>query len=357
MKKKNNTDNYNHPIIVFDIGGTWFRSGIYGEKNTLIKVSKKQAKNFKNTKYKSIKELQYKLIIFIKKEIYKFKKLFPHKKFKRVAISMGAALNSHNGFIYNSGPLWGPECKPFDMKSELKKAFPKYSFTIINDVSAAIMREAKQKKINKCSKILLITISTGIACRILDVRNNVIPVDKNFGLQGEIGHIPIEFYYEHKKINNLCDCGGINHLNAFCSGRGLIQLLKYISNKFYKNKSLFGLNDEELFNNFVNLIKNKNKQANQILDAIILPITNILLIAFNLDPLIDRVILTGGVVHALNPYYINNLLKQLRKKGMYQISNKDFEFFKKRIFIGEEDDNSGLIGAAQFVKNENISQL
>lgn len=322
----------NKNVIVFDIGGTWFRSGIYTNKGKLISVSKKPAINYMNTKYKTIQELQVKLITYIEEEVT-FLKEGSLRGLSHIAISMGAALNSHTGYIHNSGPLWGPNCLPFDLHTKLTQTFPGMHISIINDVSAALLREVAQMKNTTLSKIMLITISTGIACRVFETERKTIPVDKTYGLQGEIGHLPILFTHNDNVITLICDCGGRNHLNAFCSGRGIEKLLQ----SFNKNMS---------FNDFVHGINKENKFAINILRSVTKPLAELLLIAFTLDPKIEKVILTGGVVHTLGENYIQTLLYQLNKIGMYQITKLDPEFFENHVYLGENDDNSSLIGAA-----------
>lgn len=103
----------NFPVIVFDIGGTWFRFGLYSINNRLISSSKTKAINYLNTPHKTALELQ---------------KKYSDLNLKNVSISMGAALNAHNGLILNSGPLWGPQCKPFNLKFYLEKLYRSHTY-------------------------------------------------------------------------------------------------------------------------------------------------------------------------------------------------------------------------------------
>lgn len=321
-------------IIVFDIGGTWFRSGIYTQNGSLINLSKQPAKNYKNTSFKTMNELQETLIIYIKDEVTRLKKVFPKKNISYIAIAMGAALNAHNGFILNSGPLWGPDCLPFDLYNNLIQVIPRTHISIINDVSAGLLYEATQDNNKSFSKIMLVTISTGIACRIFELQKESIPVDRIHGLQGEIGHLPIRFSYKHKDMMLKCDCGGKNHLNAFCSGRGIEKVIQLVRSKKIS------------FADFIQAVQKDDKFAKNILNTITKPLADMLLLIFTLDPQIEKVIFTGGVIHSLKKHYIHSLLYNLNKIGMYQITSRDPKFFEKRLFISKNDDKSNLIGAA-----------
>lgn len=323
----------NKDIIVFDIGGTWFRSGIYTKEKQLIAITKESAINYKNTSFETTQELQKKLVFYIKTQVTNLKKKYPQKQLSTIGISMGAALNAHTGYILNSGPLWGPTSVSFDLPKMLSENIPGMSIYIINDVSAALLREISEIKNISFSKIMLITISTGIACRIFDVKRGIIPIDKVYGLQGEIGHLPIRFTYKRKYITLNCDCGEKNHLNSFSSGRGIEKIIQ-----FQKRR--------ESFSNLITGLEQRDEFAKGILDAVTKPIAELLLIIFTLDPEIEKVIFTGGVTHALKTHYLNSILYHLNKTGMYQITNQDRKFFEKRIFIGKDDDKSGLIGAA-----------
>lgn len=321
-------------VIVFDIGGTWFRSGIYTKGGELICVSRQPAKNYKKTAFKTMQELQGKLVTYIKEEVARLRKAFPQGNLSHIAISMGAALNAHTGYIFNSGPLWGPNCLPFDLHSKLTEVIPGMYISIINDVSAALLREVTQAKNKSFSKIMLITVSTGIACRIFEVQKGAIPVDKVYGLQGEIGHIPIRFTYNHKDIALRCDCGEENHLNAFCSGRGIEKVLQSVGKQ------------ETSFSDFIQAVLKGDAFAISILHAVTKPLAELLLVTFTFDPETEKVIFTGGVTHALGKHYMQSLLHQLNETGMYQITNQDPKFFEKRLFLGKDDDKSSLIGAA-----------
>lgn len=321
-------------IIVFDIGGTWFRSGICLGKNKIQDVLKRPSINYKSFPQKTVRQLQEDLILYISEQVIRLRKKNSDKKLTNIAISMGGALNAHTGFILNSGPLWGPKSLPFDLVARLKDCLPQYKISIINDVSAALLREVGEINVKKYKKTMLITIGTGIACRVYDSKRGTIPVDRTHGLQGEIGHLPIKFTFNSKPVNFECDCGGKNHLNAFCSGRGINKIFQKFSGENYN------------FDNFILGVKTNDKIAKDILRSVTKPIAELLLTVFTVDPEIERVVLTGGVVHSLGKFYKDSLIEALEKQGMYQITYREPDFFKKRICLGKKDDLSGLLGAA-----------
>lgn len=339
---------FNEPLVVFDVGGTWFRSGIVTSNGVLEYYSKIPAINYISNPDLTCQELQYVLVDYILK-IIKLLSSRHTEKVSKVAISMGAALNSHTGFIFDSGPLWGPKCQPCNLKEMLEKKDADIEWYIVNDITAVLMWHVKSVFLYD-NKTCLITISTGIGCRIYDAKTNIIPVDSEYGLQGEIGHIPIRFYIKDKLIKLNCDCGAKNHLNAFCSGRGVEKLLPIFagiySNEF-KMSSVSKCDPNKLgIHHLIKTIKAHDDFGLIVLNDVVKSLAEMIVHLLVFDPLIENIILTGGLIHSLNPHYLDALLTNMNHIGMYQILNFDKDYFKKKIIIGNADDKAGLFGAA-----------
>jgi|GEM_PF-894366 len=349
------------PVIVFDIGGTWFRSGILLSNSRLIDVTKTPAVNYRTHPNQKVSELQTSLMVYLTKEARRLRSDFSGTRLRTVGVSMGAALNAHTGLILNSGPLWGPECKPFDLKRNLAKRDPSFNWLILNDISAALIRHVADINCEQYKKVSLVTVSTGIGARAIDVRTHVMPLDPRHGIQGEIGHIPIEFTFRGARIERVCDCGGRNHLNAFCSGRGIESLLETLPRKypnasrritpsrFLKGKTPLS------FSSFAHAVKREDEWARELLDAVTLPLARLLVTAFTFDPEMSVVFVTGGVVDTLGEHYRRSLLKNLNAIGLYQITGREPSFFGKRVRTGIHDDRSGLIGAGLYARMHDIA--
>lgn len=327
-------------IAVFDIGGTWFRSGIYTKSEGLRLLSKQSAYNYKNTPYKNVSELQNKLVDYLTQQLQHFQS--QNLNISAASISMGAALNGHTGEILNSGPLWGPDCERFDLLAVLQKRMPEIEWMVINDVSAALLRYAVRPQNAHLKRMSLITISSGIACRTYERERSHIPLNEA-GIQGEIGHIPIRFTVLGKSLDETCDCGGANHLNAFSSGRGIEKVLHAIGD------------EENPPSHFFDAVKTNDDLALKVLDAVTFPIADMMIHMLTIDPEIEKIVMTGGVVHSIERQYIQSLLKNLEQIGLYQVPNQP-AFFRKVIEVGVNDDNSGLLGAAIAYANRNINK-
>lgn len=341
-------------MAVFDIGGTWFRSGVYAKGTGLTNQSKTPAYNYKNTPHDSVIQLQLKLVDYLTEQVRSFKNA--KLDIKGASISMGAALNGHTGEILNSGPLWGPNCEPFDLLGHLQKRMPEVDWLVINDVSAALLRHVNDSEYRKAKRVNLITVSSGIACRTYDQKGRYIPLNTD-GIQGEIGHIPIHFSLFGEPIAETCDCGGTNHLNAFVSGRGIARILLRLStseSSFIKDSELFnrlqGLSEAELNNTFFDALNADDPDALKVLDEVTFPIAEMIISTLTIDAEVEKIIMTGGVVHAAERHYTESLLRNLEKIGLYQISSPA-TFFRKTVTVGVDDDNSGLLGAAIAYEN------
>lgn len=338
-------------ILVFDIGGTWFRSGYVDELGKLTNVSKTPAVNFKNSPSLKIEEMQGSLVSYLLSETQRLQKITKPFAAKRIAISIGAALNSHTGLVLDSGPLWGSRSKPVDLLGMLEKRMPTMEWTILNDITAALIWHVSQtRKVFK--KASLFTVSTGIGSRIYDSQTGKFPVHQELGIQGEVGHLPITFTIGQKVIEQPCDCGGLDHLSAFCSGRGIEALLPLASESFreeFQESSLKDNPPDEL--SFADLVESTRKGerfAYKFIDAVTLPISKVLLQMFTFDADIDLVFIVGGVVHSLQPYYEESLHRHLDRLGLYLIHDYNRNFFRERIKIEDSDEQAGMRGAALF---------
>jgi glucokinase len=208
---------------------------------------------------------------------------------------------------------------------------------------------------------LLITVSSGVGSRLYDHQAGRIPYDGTYGVQGEIGHLTLTFELDGKVINRRCECGGWNHLNAFVSGRGIAQILKILPNLTAPLGSLFAesaaewqqLDDPHRLKAFKGKLEEGDSVAVGLLDALVTPLSRVLVTALSLDPQIDRIVMTGGVVHGLGKHYREALQRTFVQDGLYQISERDPHYLARRLVWEDPDDFGGLRGAGLYVEKAN----
>ncbi len=336
-------------VIVFDLGGTYFRSGLYLAYEGLSEIRQQPAFSFHSAPNKSIADLKQDLVDYLVKTALYYSHRF---NTNQVSISLGAALNGRNGIVYGSGPLWGNDNSSFDLLTLLRQAASELTWHIVNDVTAGLIHYGNNLQDTDIRKVLLLTISTGVACRLLDTRNQHIALDE-FGLQGEIGHLPINLCFEGQALELGCDCGGRNHVAAFASGRGLRALSKLLAEckpVWWQSSKLAALQSHGLTfeTALYQALEHNDEFANTLLYLTTQPIAEILRNALTLDPEIDRIVLTGGVVVNLSTYYRIFLTRHLSEQGIYLSSRFDPAFFERRLAIASSAEVNNLMGAALY---------
>lgn len=341
-------------VIAFDIGGTWFRSGIVSLSQNVAHVSRQPAINYRNTPHRHAHELQQALVNYLIQEAMRLRPFLVSRAKPIVAIALGACLNAHTGYVLNSGPLWGPDDAPFDLLQGLNQRVPDFTWLVCNDITALLLQqiEARKGEFNG-SRVALITVSTGIGSRTYDLSQHRVPLDRLYGTQGEIGHIPISFVYNEQQFHLPCDCGGKDHLNAFCSGRGIEQTLLLLARQFPHafQKSLLGsyavqMSENSSIAHFQRALHAGDEFAQSILEAVTLPLAQSILLMLTIDVEIEHIFLVGGVVRGLGKAYLDSLFSHLEQAGLYQISHYEPDVFRKRIHPELTDEYAGLFGAA-----------
>lgn len=271
-----------------------------------------------------------------------------------VAVSVGAPVNVHNGIVLGSGPLWGPSAGPFPLHERLRKALPELEWHVLNDITALLARYMQDDA--PYSKTMLITVSSGVGSRLYDHRKRRIPYEARHGVQGEIGHLVCSFEMGGRRIERRCECGGWNHLNAFSSGRGIAITLKALRALEPDCADLLPgtaaawdeAGDDYRLAAFLAGLVGGGESARSLLDRFVTPLARILATALTLDPEIERIVMTGGVVHGLGKYYRDALQRTFLREELYQISAGDPAFLMRRLHWEEPDDFSGLLGAGLY---------
>ncbi len=347
-------------VAVFDIGGTYFRSAIWQE-GRIGAVTRRSAINYLNTTHDDPLELQEALANYLAVETDRLR-TETKTSIGRAGISLGAPVHAQSGLVLQSGPLWGPKARPFDLKSALMRRCADVRWTIANDVTAGLVRYLKTCDPEQHARILFVTVSTGIGSRLYDFVRAGIPVDPIHGIQGEIGHLPVEAYFRGKRLCFNCDCGGARHLNAYASGRGILRLLRELSIRAPDAlaasvmASVRDENDEAVLSAFSRGVLSGDDLAMEVLDALTRPLATIFCTLLTHDPLVDSIVLSGGVVSALEPAYSASVDRQFRSHGLSQITTHDASYLARRLRIAPSDDLSGLIGAGHLADLANIDR-
>lgn len=337
-------------IAVFDLGGTWFRWGRYSCSRGLLESQRVPAISYVAHPELTAEDLQLALTDFIVLRTQDIRNC-GEPDLRIASISIGAPVNAHDETVLGSGPLWGPTAKPFQLQARLHERVPEVRWHVVNDITAALAPYMEEGA--PIRKTLLITISTGIGCRLYDHHARRIPYDPMHGIQGEIGHLALTFDLDGRVIHRQCECGGWNHLNAFSSGRGIARILESLP----RLGSIYGAafsdlpetwmraTDEYRLQTFHTRLDEGNSAATSLLDALVTPVSRTITATVSLDPEIDRIVLTGGVAQGFGKHYRESLHRVLGRDGLYQITDRDPTYLTRRLHWEEPDSYAGLLGA------------
>lgn len=317
-------------ITVVDVGGTHLRWAGWTEEGGLRDRRGLPAPSYLTHPELSASSLQRLLVEAICAEV---------PQGAVAGVSFGAAMNGHNATVYASAPLWGAHDEPFDLLGALRSCRSDVDWYVVNDVTAALLHAASS---SVDQKVLLATISTGIACRTVD--RGRIPLDAS-GLQGEIGHLPASASLAGEPVVLRCDCGEAGHLSAYSSGRGIARMAEVLRERRPREWAASKLGAGEFESSFVAAVEAGDELAVELLDAVTAPVADVLRTALCLDPDLDRIVLTGGVATSFGKHYRDALLGHLDRVGLYLTSKYTPEWISDRIVVVAPGEADCLVGA------------
>ncbi len=328
------------PVTVFDVGGTFLRRARWSPDDGLAAVHRAPSPSRTTLPGAPVAELRSALVRAL---------AGPVPGGGVAGVSLGAALDHRTGVVYGSAPLWGAHDEPFDLLGELRRARPDVSWHLVNDVTAALLHLADSPAAVTCRKILLATVSTGIACRVVDRRTGEIPVD-GCGLQGEIGHLPATVVLDGRPVDLPCDCGRPRHVAAFSSGPGIRRLAAVVRDRDPGRWAASGagarLAGGEPFEiAFAAALGEGDRTATALLDAAAGPVADVVRTVLCLDPQIDLIAFTGGVAAGLGDHYRDALLGHLRRQGLYLTGERRPDWVSDRVLVCRPGQADGLVGA------------
>ncbi|HXZ41507.1 MAG TPA: ROK family protein [Terriglobales bacterium] len=343
-------------VIAFDLGGTWFRSALLNREGRLTGAQRIPSINCRSMPGKWAGDIVDEIAAYVVRtaQSYWHSALLAGRR-PAIAISMGAALNAHTGTILGSGPILGEDSTPFDLEQAIRRHLDGVSITIINDVTASLIAHSRLHSLRHARRLALITVSTGIAARILNCSVPHVPVDPALGTQGEIGHHPIAFSVDGHSLSLKCECGGADHVNAFASGHGIKRVLDRARVIFPQEFQTSHLNNgnagsEVSLNVLAEGLASGDSLSRKLLNAITAPIAEAIKWHFMLDPEIDKLILTGGVCFLLREFYLSSVLENLMASRFYPVTSEAESFWAERVILGPISDDAGLIGAAYLAR-------
>lgn len=198
-------------FVVVDIGATKIRVALSNSAGQFIKeVTVSTPQNSSN-------DVSNKLIEII----HSFRSLYSGKA-SLLGIGIGSIgpLDMEKGVILNTPNLQVkniPVVKPLQDEFNLPVSF-------LNDCTAAVMGEKFLGAGKGVRNLVYITLSTGIGGGVYVDDHLLMGKDGN---AAEVGHFTVD-----SVMNLLCNCGGVGHWEAYCSGKNIPDFVRYKMEEF-----------------------------------------------------------------------------------------------------------------------------
>ncbi len=205
--------------------------------------------------------------------------------------------------------------------SKLEKSLGQ-EISVINDADSAVLAEAAYGVGG--DSLCYLTISSGIGGGVIK-NGKLLP-----GKKTEVGHFDIDY-----PINRQCSCAGLNHWEAYTSGKHMINFMtewgktKNINTEGYNSiYEIFNQvrKGDKIANDFIDEVNKINAQGIEILEEKFLP---------------EKIVLGGGLASNCRDIILPGVRKYLDK-----------EIFDK-ITITELGDEISLLGVGAFLKTVN----
>jgi glucokinase len=327
--------------VVFDIGGTQLRAGLFDPKRGLRAktILKKPTPNTVLFPRFRPEDLQRRLLHDVESF---FHSLAAGDRVSWFSVAIAGPV-TREGVVHRAPSLWGASQRPLALRRVLEKRLGVPGH-VMNDVTAAAAFFAHEPRYRSFRRFGVLTVSTGLGLKIYDRDQNDCLISPT-GLGGEIGHLPLGGWGE----GFSCSCGKKGHINGISSGRGAPALIRFLAKKhpllFHRSslRRMATLESAPFAENAIRCLREHPQEdfSKMFLDHATAPLAN-LLHALTLSLGLERFILMGGVALSFGSAYRAALLKHLQRAGIYGRSRRQID---RLIDLAPRRDDFGLWGA------------
>jgi C7-cyclitol 7-kinase len=193
--------------LVFDLGGTYLRCGVWSASSGMQATSKTRIESFVNghdsqTVWNNI---------LCRIQAYEATVRTLTAASDPIVIAFPGPVRDRR-HILSAPTVLGDETRIPDLAGQLEMWTGRRVY-LLNDVSAAAWHFSVDMTV---TRFMVVTVSSGIGSKLFDKSHPAGVIDSP-SWAGEIGHIVVDDRPEAP----VCDCGGSGHLGAIASGRGI----------------------------------------------------------------------------------------------------------------------------------------
>lgn len=324
--------------IVFDVGGTYLRSGVLFADGKLGRVERQRLESHVDG-YEAAaiwNEIVEAIVDFVEE-------LAPCASPSAPLVVAFPGPVAAGGRVLSAPSLIGSRGCPYDFGRELghRTGRPVH---LLNDLSAAAWYVGTQTDANR---FMVVTVSSGIGSKIYDRSQSPAVLDQ-IPYAGEIGHLVVNDAADAP----VCDCGGRGHLGAIASGRGIERAAcrTALRDPEEFGRSLcareFGAQAGRLTNedHLVPAAVQGDEWALGIIRSCTVPLARALCTVL-LGAGLDEVAVIGGFAQRLGQPYLRILGEEFARIATYEPLGEDPA---KRIWLAKAGEETCLLGAAEY---------
>ena len=303
-------------ILVFDVGGTRTRAGLFDRRqSTLVRSASAATPNHLDFPQLSFEQLRDELLSLMERLAGE---LIAARMVTDVGLAFAGPIDAA-GNVVAAPTLWGNRLTaPYALRRDIARRWPDARVQILNDVTAAGFRYLRSREEDFC----IVTVSSGIGNKVFAGGRPLVGPN---GAGGELGHLRVDDAGDAP----LCECGGRGHLGAIASGRGVLA--------YARNHAPDG--DHLTSGDLVAAFRRGEPWAVRIVEHCAGPLGRALA-AMHLGVGIERFVLFGGFALALGETY-RRLVAAAADAHCWNGSGG----WEQRVELGIDDDLAGLIGA------------
>ncbi|MGE7416195.1 ROK family protein [Methylobacterium tarhaniae] len=324
--------------LVFDIGGTMTRAGLYDlAAGRLLRTERAATPSVSAGASEPGPELRTRLYDLMERLAARLGADGPD----RIVVGFPGPVDE-GGVALRAPTVWGTQADPEPVAARVKAIWPGARIRVVNDLSAAGYGFLRHDHDDAC----IVTVSSGIGHKVfLDGRPAIGPA----GRGGEIGHLRVDFSDEAP----LCECGARGHLAGLACGRavpGQAMRLACRDPGAFARSSLAAPVAGRAARVDSHLVARTFRAGDPwsaaLVGALAAPLGRALA-GIHAAVGVERFVIMGGFAQALGPAYLAQV-GQAAAASTWDLGQD----WGRMLELGEMGDDAGLIGAGRLAARE-----